>query len=67
MPEKAVNQAHSGNGTYEQIAPHLETVLELNSVVSPAEVQINAATQYATKPKPEGTKPTCQHCKKPGH
>ena len=41
-------------------------MLELNSVVSPAEVQINAVTQNATKQKPEGPKPTCQHCKKRG-
>ena len=30
-------------------------------------MQINTVTQQATKPNHETPKPTCHHCKKPGH
>ena len=61
--KKSINQAHLENGTYEQIASHLESELELNGLDAPDEMPINIVTQQnSDKPKP-----TCHHCKKPGH
>ena len=42
--KKSINQAHSENGTYEQIVTHLERELELNSLEYPEETQINTVT-----------------------
>ena len=65
--KKSINQAHLENGTFEQIVTHLEREIELNGLEAPDELQINTvshdtANTYAGRPKP-----TCQHCKKPGH
>ena len=38
------NQAHLENGTYEQIVTYLEKELELNSLESPDETQMNSVT-----------------------
>ena len=40
--KKFINQAHLENGTYEQIALHLEKDLELKGLEAPDEFQINA-------------------------
>ena len=42
--KKSINQAHFENGTYEQIVTHLERELELNSLESPDETQMNPVT-----------------------
>ena len=42
--KKSINQAHLENGTYEQIATHLERKLELNSLEYPDETQMNTVT-----------------------
>ena len=64
---KSMTQAHLENGTYEQIVSHLERELGLNGLEAPDEMQINTVTQQATQENSEKTKPTCQHCEKPGH
>ena len=55
------------NGTYEQIVTHLERDLELNGLEAPNEVQINNVNQQITNTDANRPKPTCHHCKKPGH
>ena len=65
--EKSINQALLENGTYEQIMSHLERQLELNGLEYPDETQINTVTQQASEQNSEKSKPTCHHCKKPGH
>ena len=42
--KKSINQDHLENGTYEQIVTHLERELELNSLESPDETQMNTVT-----------------------
>ena len=42
--KKSINQAHLGNGTYEQIVTHLEREIELNSLEYPDETQMNNVT-----------------------
>ena len=42
--KKSINQAHLQNGTYEQILPHLEREVELNSLEYPDETQMNTVT-----------------------
>ena len=42
--KKSINQAHLGNGTYEQIVTHLERDLELNSLEYPDQTQMNTVT-----------------------
>ena len=42
--KKSINQAHLENGTYEEIVTHLERELELNSLESPYETQMNTVT-----------------------
>ena len=42
--KKSMNQALLENGTYEQIVTHLERELELNSLESPDETQVNTVT-----------------------
>ena len=61
------NQAHLENGTYEQIVSHLEKELGLNGLKAPDEMQLNTVTQQASQQNSEKAKPTCHHCKKPGH
>ena len=55
------------NGTYEQIVSHLEKELELNGLEAPDEMQLNTVMQQDKQQNPEKPKPTCHHCKKPGH
>ena len=65
--KKSINQAHLENGTYEQIVSHLERELELNGLEAPDEMQLNNVTQQPLQQNSEKPKPTCHHCKKPGH
>ena len=65
--KKSINQAHLENGTYEQIVSHLEWELELNGLEAPDEIQLNTVMQQDTHQNSEKPKPTCHHCKKPGH
>ena len=63
----SINQTHLENGTYEQIVSHPEREFKLNGLEAPNKLQINTVTQQATQQNPEKHKPTCHHCKKPGH
>ena len=65
--KKSINQAYLENGTFEQIVTHLEWELELNGLEVPAELQINTVSQQPTNTNADRPKPTCHHCKKPGH
>ena len=65
--KKTINQAHLENGTYEQIVSHLKKELELNGLEAPDEMQLNAVMQQDTQQNTGKPKPTCHHCKKPGH
>ena len=65
--KKSMNQAHLENGTYEQIVSHLERELELNGLEAPEEMPIITVTQQAPQQNPSKPRPTCHHCKKPGH
>ena len=64
---KSINQAHLENGTYEQIVSHLERELELNGLEAPDEMPKNTVTQQAPQQNSFKPRPTCHHCKKPGH
>ena len=65
--KKSINQAHLENGTYEQIVSHLEREIELNGLEAPHEMPINTVTQQAPQQNSNEPRPTCHHCKKPGH
>ena len=65
--KKSINQAHFENGTYEQIVSHLERELELNGLEAPDEMPINTLTQQPPQQNSNEPRPTCHHCKKPGH
>ena len=65
--KKSINQAHLENGTYEQIVSHLERELELNGLEAPDEMPINTVMQQAPQQNANKPRPTCHHCKKPGH
>ena len=65
--KKSINQAHLENGTYAQIVSHLERELELNGLEAPDDMPINTVTQQAPQQNSNKPKPTCHHCKKPGH
>ena len=65
--KKSQNQAQLENGTYEQIVTHLERELELNGLEAPDELPINNVSQQPTNTNADRPKPTCHHCKKPGH
>ena len=65
--KKSINQAHLENGTYEQIVSHLERELELNGLQAPDEMPINTVTQQTPQQNTNKPRPTCHHCKKPGH
>ena len=65
--KKSINQAHLENGTHEQIVWHLERESELNSLEAPDEKPINTVTQQAPQQNSKKPRPTCHHCKKPGH
>ena len=59
--KKSMNQAHSENGTYEQIVTHLERELELIGLEAPDELQLNTVSQQPTKTNADRPKPTCHH------
>ena len=65
--KKSINQPHLENSTYEQIVSHLERELELNGLEAPDEMPINNVTQQAPEQNSNKPRPTCHHCKKPGH
>ena len=65
--KKSINQAHLENGTYKQIVSHLERELELNGLEAPDEIQLITVIQQDTQQNSGKPKPTCHHCKKPGH
>ena len=65
--KKSIKQAHLENGTYEQIVSHLERELQLNVLEAPDEMPINTVTQQAPQQNTNKPRPTCHHCKKPGH
>ena len=65
--KKSINQAHLENGTYGEIITHLEKELELNGLEAPDELQINTVSHNTANKNAERPKPTCHHCKKPGH
>ena len=65
--KKSINQAHLENSTYEQIVSHLERELELNGLEAPDEMQLNSVRQQDPQQNSGKPKPTCHHCKKPGH
>ena len=65
--KQSIHQVHLENGTFKQIVSHLERELELNGFEAPDELQIKTVAQKATQQNPKTTKPTCHHCKKPGH
>ena len=46
---------------------HLERELELNGLEAPDEIPINTVTQQAPQQNSNKLRPTCHHCKKPGH
>ena len=45
----------------------LEKELELNGLEASDEMPINTVTQQAPQQNSNKHKPTCHHCKKPGH
>ena len=65
--KKSINQAHLENGTYEEIVTHLERELELNGLEAADELPINKVSQQPTNTNADRPKPTCHHCKIPGH
>ena len=65
--KKSINQAHLENGTYERIVTHPEKEIELNGLEAPDELQINTVSHKTANTSADGPKPTCHHCKKPGH
>ena len=65
--KKSINQAHLENGLYEQIVTHLERELELNGLEAPDELPRKNVSQQTTNTNADRPKPTCHHCKKPGH
>ena len=65
--KKSINLAHFENGTYEQIVSHLEREIELNGLEAPDEMPINTVTQQAPQQNSNKPRPTCHHCKEPGH
>ena len=65
--KKSINQAHLENGTHEQIVSHLERELELNGLEAPDEIPMNTVTQQAPQQNSNKLRPTCHHCKEPGH
>ena len=65
--KKSINQAHLENRTLEQIVSHLERELELNGLEAPDGMPISTVTQQAPQQNSNQPRPTCHHCKKPGH
>ena len=65
--KKSNEPAHLANGKYEQIVSHLERELELNGLEAPDEMPMKTVTQQAPQQNSNQPRPTCHHCKKPGH
>ena len=65
--KKSINQAQLEIGTYEQIVTQVEKELELNGLEALDELQINTVGHSTVNAKADRPKPTCHHCKKPGH
>ena len=65
--KKSINWAHLKKSTYEQIVTHLEKELELNGLQAPDELKLNTVSNISTSANADRPKPTCHHCKKPGH
>ena len=65
--KKSIKHSHLENGTYEQIVSHHERELELNGLEAPDEMPKNTVTQQAPQQNSNKPRPTCHHCKKPGH
>ena len=65
--KKSINQVPLENGTYEQIVTHPEMELQQNSLETPDELQINTVNHKTANANADKPKPTCHHCKKPGH
>ena len=64
--KKSINQAHLGNGSYEQKVTQLERELELNGSEAPDELQINTVSHNIANTNADRPKPTWHYCKKPG-
>ena len=65
--KKSIYRGHLENGTYEQIVTHLEKEVELNSLEAPDDLQKNTVSHNTANANADRPKPTCHHCKKPGH
>ena len=65
--KKSIDQAHLENGTYERIVTHLEKELELNGFEAPDELKIITVSHNTANTNGDRPKPTCHHCKEPGH
>ena len=65
--KKSKNQIHLANDTYEQIVTHLEKELQLTGLEAPDGLQINTVSHKTANTNADRPKPTCHHCKKPGH
>ena len=65
--KKSIKQSHLENGTYEQIVSHLENENELNGLKAPDELQIITVSHNTANANADRPKPTCHHCKRPGH
>ena len=65
--KKSRNLAHLENGIYKQIVTHLERELELKGLEAPDELQINTVSHTTANANADRPKPTCHHCRKPGH
>ena len=65
--KKSITRAHLETCTYEQIVTHLEKELKLNGLEAPVQLPINTVCQQPTNTNADRAKPTCRHCKIPGH
>ena len=65
--KKSIQQAHLENSTYKQIVSHLERELEINGLEAPDEMPIITVRQHAPQQNSNKPRPTCHHCKTPGH
>ena len=65
--KKSINQAYLENDMGEQIVSHLERELELKGLEAPDKMPINTVTQQPPQQNSNKPRPTCHHCKKPGH
>ena len=65
--KKLVNQAHLEFGTHKQFVTHPEMELHLYVLIASDELQVNTVGQQTANTNADRPKPTCHHCKKPGH